>query len=62
MRSDTGRFAAYFRAMSDQGIFLPPSQFEALFVSAAHDEADLARTEAAINGAFAALEKQGVQQ
>jgi glutamate-1-semialdehyde 2,1-aminomutase len=36
--SDTGAFAKYFRAMLDQGIYLPPSQFEALFVSLAHSE------------------------
>jgi len=38
VRSDTQRFGRYFRAMLDQGIYLPPSQFEAMFVSLAHDE------------------------
>jgi glutamate-1-semialdehyde 2,1-aminomutase len=40
-KSDTRRFAAFFRAMLERGIFLPPSQFEALFVSAAHTDADI---------------------
>lgn len=46
-KSDTARFAAFFNAMLDRGVFLPPSQFEALFVSAAHSEADIDRTLAA---------------
>jgi glutamate-1-semialdehyde 2,1-aminomutase len=36
--SDTQRFAAFFRAMKDSGVLLPPSQYEAWFVSAAHDD------------------------
>ncbi len=43
-KSDTRRFAAFFAEMLDRGIFLPPSQFEALFVSAAHTEEDVGRT------------------
>jgi glutamate-1-semialdehyde 2,1-aminomutase len=43
-KSDTARFAAFFTEMLDRGIFLPPSQFEALFVSAAHTDADIERT------------------
>jgi len=43
-RSDTGRFARFFHGMLDRGIYLPPSQFEAAFVSAAHQSADLDRT------------------
>jgi glutamate-1-semialdehyde 2,1-aminomutase len=43
-KSDTGRFGAFFRAMLDRGILLAPSQFEALFVSAAHTEADVDAT------------------
>jgi glutamate-1-semialdehyde 2,1-aminomutase len=42
VRSDTARFARYFKAMLDQGIYLPPSQFEAMFVSLAHDESHVA--------------------
>lgn len=43
-KSDTARFAAFFNAMLDRGILLPPSQFEAMFVSAAHSEEDIERT------------------
>ena len=43
-KSDPARFAAFFNQMLDRGIFLPPSQFEALFVSAAHSEEDIDRT------------------
>ncbi len=42
--ADTARFATYFREMLKRGIYLPPSQFEAGFVSAAHSEGDIART------------------
>jgi glutamate-1-semialdehyde 2,1-aminomutase len=42
-RADTARFARFFRGMLDEGIYLPPSQFEALFVSLAHQEADMER-------------------
>jgi glutamate-1-semialdehyde 2,1-aminomutase len=43
-RSDTVRFGRYFHAMLERGIYLPPSQFEAAFVSAAHSEQDIQRT------------------
>ncbi|MHB8756007.1 MAG: glutamate-1-semialdehyde 2,1-aminomutase [Candidatus Acidiferrales bacterium] len=43
-KSDTRRFAAFFRAMLQRGILLAPSQFESLFISAAHTEAELNRT------------------
>lgn len=43
-KSDTRRFAAFFQAMLDKDVLLPPSQFEALFVSAAHTQADIDRT------------------
>jgi glutamate-1-semialdehyde 2,1-aminomutase len=43
-KSDTGRFGAFFRAMLDRGVLLAPSQFEALFVSAAHTDADIDAT------------------
>jgi glutamate-1-semialdehyde 2,1-aminomutase len=36
--SDTKRFARYFRGMLEEGVYLPPSQFEAMFVSLAHDD------------------------
>jgi glutamate-1-semialdehyde 2,1-aminomutase len=43
-RSDTKRYAAFFHAMRERGVNLPPAQFEAWFVSTAHTEADLKRT------------------
>ncbi len=43
-RADRERFARFFRAMLKRGIFLPPSQFEALFISLAHRREDLQRT------------------
>jgi glutamate-1-semialdehyde 2,1-aminomutase len=46
-RSDTKRYAIFFREMLDRGIFLAPSQFEASFVSTAHTLEDIDRTVAA---------------
>jgi glutamate-1-semialdehyde 2,1-aminomutase len=46
-RSDTKRYARFFREMLERGIFLAPSQFEAAFVSAAHSAEDIDRTLAA---------------
>jgi len=46
-RSNTKRYAKFFREMLDRGIFLAPSQFEAAFLSAAHTLADIDRTLAA---------------
>jgi glutamate-1-semialdehyde 2,1-aminomutase len=43
-KSDARRFAAFFHAMLAHGILLPPSPFEALFISAAHTESDLDQT------------------
>src|SRR6476660_8920519 len=43
-RCDTKRFSRYFWAMLDRGVSLPCSQFEALFVSAAHSDADIDAT------------------
>jgi glutamate-1-semialdehyde 2,1-aminomutase len=51
--SDTGRFGRFFAAMLEQGVLLPPSQFEAWFVSLAHDEEDIERTVAAARRALA---------
>lgn len=42
--SDTQKFARYFGGMLENGIYLPPSQFEACFVSIAHTEPDLDET------------------
>jgi len=43
-RADTGKFARFFRALLERGVYFPPSQFEAAFVSTAHSEADVAAT------------------
>ena len=43
-RSDTRRFAAYFRRMLERGIYLAPSQYEALFVSLAHTDEQIEKT------------------
>ncbi|MEW5946373.1 MAG: glutamate-1-semialdehyde 2,1-aminomutase [bacterium] len=50
--SDTGRYAAFFHAMLRRGVYMPPSQFEAVFVSTAHRKADVARVVRAARGAF----------
>ncbi|GEN33006.1 MULTISPECIES: glutamate-1-semialdehyde 2,1-aminomutase [Aneurinibacillus] len=42
--SDLERFAKYFRLMLEEGISLPPSQFEGMFVSMAHTDEDIERT------------------
>jgi glutamate-1-semialdehyde 2,1-aminomutase len=39
--SDTARFGTFFRKMRERGVFLPPSQFEAMFVSLAHTDEDV---------------------
>ena len=51
-QSDTKRYARYFHAMLERGIYLAPSQFEAAFVSTAHDEALVDRTVAAAREAM----------
>jgi glutamate-1-semialdehyde 2,1-aminomutase len=51
-RSDRQRFGRFFHAMLEAGVHLPPSQFEAAFLSAAHTEEDVVQTIAAARGAF----------
>jgi len=43
-RADRQAFARFFRAMLEAGVYLPPSQMEALFVSTAHTDEDIERT------------------
>ncbi len=50
--ADAGRYAAFFRAMLARGIYLPPSQFEAWFLSAAHTVKDVEKTIAAAKAAM----------
>jgi glutamate-1-semialdehyde 2,1-aminomutase len=52
-KSDTEAFGRFFRAMLENGVYLPPSQFEAAFLSAAHTEQDIQQTIAAAKQAFA---------
>jgi glutamate-1-semialdehyde 2,1-aminomutase len=51
--SDTKIFMAYFHELLQQGVFIPPSQFETCFVSAAHSEEDLKHTINAFDKALA---------
>ncbi|NPV26361.1 MAG: glutamate-1-semialdehyde 2,1-aminomutase [Firmicutes bacterium] len=50
--ANTARYAAYFRSMLKQGVYLTPSQFEAAFVSLAHTDEDIERTIEASRVAF----------
>lgn len=52
-RSDTEQFAAFFRALLRHGVYWPPSQYEACFVSLAHGEREIEATIAAAEQAFA---------
>src|SRR5580700_719428 len=54
-KSDTAQFAKFFQAMLARGIFLPPSQYEALFVSAAHTDTDIDQTIRAAHDSFKTL-------
>ncbi len=54
-RSDTAAFARFHRAMLEQGVWLPPSQFEAAFVGTAHGEAEVHATIEAARKAFQAI-------
>jgi glutamate-1-semialdehyde 2,1-aminomutase len=51
-RSDTAAFGRFHRAMMDRGVWPPPSQFEAAFLSCAHSDADVVATIAAAREAF----------
>jgi len=51
-RADTKRFARFFNALLERGVYWPPSQFEAAFVSLAHSEKDIEATISAIKEAL----------
>ena len=53
-KSNTEAFGKFFRAMLDAEIYLPPSQYEAAFLGAAHTEEDIQKTVAAAKEAFGA--------
>jgi glutamate-1-semialdehyde 2,1-aminomutase len=52
--SDLERFSKYFRHLLEEGVMIPPSQFEGMFVSLAHTEADIERT---IEASYSAMKK-----
>jgi glutamate-1-semialdehyde 2,1-aminomutase len=52
--ADTARFGRYHQGMLERGHYLPPSQFEAAFLSGAHTEADIDSTIAAAAAVLAA--------
>ncbi len=51
-KSDTAEYGAFFRRLIDQGVYYPPSQFEAVFISLAHTGEDIARSIEAAGRAF----------
>jgi glutamate-1-semialdehyde 2,1-aminomutase len=53
--SDVKKFAVYFHSMLSAGVYLPPSQFEALFVSLEHGDAEIHATEQAARDAMRQL-------
>jgi glutamate-1-semialdehyde 2,1-aminomutase len=52
-KASAKRFGAFFHTLLEGGVYFPPSQFEAAFLSTAHTEADLERTLEAARAAFA---------
>lgn len=54
-KADTVRFARFFHGLLDQGIYWPPSQFEAAFISAAHTSEDIAQTASTVDKVLASL-------
>jgi len=54
-KSDTAAFAKFFHHSLDRGVYLPPSQFEAMFLSTAHSPRDIAFTKSAITEFAAAV-------
>lgn len=54
-RSDTQRYARFFHALLERGVYFPPSQFEAAFVSTAHDDEALTKTQEVVWHAMKSL-------
>jgi len=61
-RQDTDRYAAFFHTMLAQGVYLPPSAYEAWFLSAAHDDAALDRIAEALPAAARAAAAAGPER
>jgi glutamate-1-semialdehyde 2,1-aminomutase len=57
LTADTSRYAAFFRGMLARGVYPPPSQFEAWFLSGAHTERDVEVTVKAARAALTDLEE-----
>ena len=55
-------FAGYFRRMLQEGIYLPPSQFETNFVSTAHTREDISRTLEAADKAFKSIKRYSMSK
>ena len=53
--SDLQFFAEYYKQMAENGVFLPPSQFEGIFLSTEHSEEDIENTIKAAQKAFKAI-------
>ena len=58
--ASTDRYARFFQAMLDQSIYLAPSQFEAAFLSLAHQQEEIEQTIAAARSAFAQVAEAGI--
>jgi glutamate-1-semialdehyde 2,1-aminomutase len=61
LTADTVAFGVFFREMLARGIYLPPSQFEAWFISAAHTPRDIAKTVEAARAAMKAVQAKGAK-
>jgi len=59
-RSDAGAYGRFFRALLDRGVYFPPSQFEAAFLSAAHSDDDIENTLQAAAEAFDEVRRASV--
>ncbi len=57
MKADAQKYGFFYREMLDQGVYLAPSQFEGMFISAAHSQEDLARTLEMTEWSFKKLQK-----
>lgn len=55
--SNLDYFAQYYRSMIEEGVFLPPSQFEGVFLSTAHTDEDIEKTIEAIRKSFSKIKK-----
>ncbi len=58
LSSDVNLFKQFFLSMLDEGIYLPPSQYEAWFISLAHSEEDLRKTIDAAERSFRKIQKR----